>query len=91
VFRQVVMPLCLPGIAAGALMIFNVNMGGFSSTALIGAGKILTLPIVIQRTVILETNYGLGAALAALLLVVVLVINAFSVLLLLRARRGMIV
>jgi len=27
VFRQVVMPLCLPGIAAGALMIFNVNMG----------------------------------------------------------------
>ena len=65
VFRQVVMPLCLPGIAAGALMIFNVNMGGFSSTALIGAGKILTLPIVIQRTVILETNYGLGAALAA--------------------------
>src|SRR5262245_24947451 len=91
VFRQVVMPLCLPGIAAGALMIFNVNMGGFSSTALIGAGKILTLPIVIQRTVILESNYGLGAALAVLLLVVVLVINAFSVLLLLRARRGMIV
>ena len=92
VFRQVVMPLCLPGIAAGALMIFNVNMGGFSSTALIGAGKILTLPIVIQRTVILESNYGLGAALAVLLLGVVLVINAFAVLLLLlRARRGMIV
>ena len=91
VFRQVVMPLCLPGIAAGALMIFNVNMGGFSSTALIGAGKVLTLPIVIQRTVILETNYGLGSALAVLLLVVVLVINAFSVLLLLRARRGIIV
>ena len=91
VFRQVVMPLCLPGIAAGALMIFNVNMGGFSSTALIGAGKILTLPIVIQRTVILENNYGLGAALAVLLLGVVLVINAFAVWLLLRARRGMIV
>ena len=91
VFRQVVMPLCLPGIAAGALMIFNVNMGCFSSTALIGAGKILTLPIVIQRTVILENNYGLGAALAVLLLGVVLVINAFAVLLLLRARRGMIV
>ena len=46
---------------------------------------------MIQRTVILETNYGLGAALAVLLLVVVLVINAVSVLLLLRARRGMIV
>ena len=91
VFGQVVLPICLPGIAAGALMIFNVNMGGFSSTALIGAGKVLTLPIVIQRTVILETNYGLGAALAALLLVVTLALNAFAVLLLVRARRGMIV
>jgi ABC-type spermidine/putrescine transport system permease subunit I len=91
VFRQIVLPLCLPGIAAGALMIFNVNMGGFSSTALIGAGKVLTLPIVIQRTVILETNYGLGAALAVLLLFVVLAINAFTVVLLARTRRDVIV
>jgi len=91
VFAQVVLPICLPGIAAGALMIFNVNMGGFSSTALIGAGKILTLPIVIQRTVILESNYGLGAALAALLLVVTVAINVFAVALLARTRRGMIV
>lgn len=91
VFRQVVLPICLPGVAAGALMIFNVNMGGFSSTALIGAGKVLTLPIVIQRTVILENNYGIGASLAVLLLLVTLAINAFSVWLLVRARRGMIV
>ena len=91
VFTEVVLPISLPGIAAGALMIFNVNMGGFSSTALIGAGKILTLPIVIQRTVILENSYGLGAALSVLLLLVTLAINAFSVLLLMRARRGMIV
>ena len=72
-------------------MIFNVNMGGFSSTALIGAGKILTLPIVIQRTVILENSYGIGAALAVLLLVVTLAINVASVLLLMRARRDVIV
>jgi putative spermidine/putrescine transport system permease protein len=91
VFNQVVLPICLPGIAAGALMIFNVNMGGFSSTALIGAGKILTLPIVIQRTVILENSYGIGAALAVLLLVVTLAINVASVLLLMRARRDLIV
>ena len=91
VFAQVVLPICLPGVAAGALMIFNVNMGGFSSTALIGAGKILTLPIVIQRTVILETSYGLGAALAALLLVVTIAINVAAVVLLARTRRSVIV
>lgn len=91
VMRQVVLPLCLPGIAAGTLMIFNVNMGGFSSTALIGAGKVLTLPIVIQRTVILETSYGLGAALATLLLAVVLLLNLVAVLVLTRTRRGIVV
>ncbi|MEO7157534.1 MAG: ABC transporter permease [Vicinamibacterales bacterium] len=79
VFAQVVLPLAMPGILAGALMIFNVSMGGFSSTALIGAGKVLTLPVVIQRTMLLETSFGMAAALAALLLVSVLMINLVSV------------
>jgi putative spermidine/putrescine transport system permease protein len=86
VFTQVVLPLCRPGLAAGALMVFNVSMGGFSSTALIGAGKVLTLPIVIQRTVLLETSYGSGAALAVLLMATVLAINLCSTALLLRSR-----
>ena len=76
--RQIVLPLCLPGLAAGALTVFNVSMGGFSSTALIGGGKVLTLPIVIQRTVMIETNYGMGAAVAVLLLCTVLAINIWS-------------
>ena len=88
VIRQIVLPLCLPGIAAGALTVFNVSMGGFSSTALIGAGKVLTLPIIIQRTVMLETNYGLGAAVAVLLLCTVLAINIWSSFLLTRMRSG---
>lgn len=86
--RQIVLPLCLPGLAAGALTVFNVSMGGFSSTALIGGGKVLTLPIIIQRTIIVETNYGQGAAVAVLLLCTVLAINIWSSLLLMRTRTG---
>jgi putative spermidine/putrescine transport system permease protein len=88
VIRQVVLPLCFPGLAAGALTVFNVSMGGFSSTALIGGGKVLTLPIVIQRTVMQETNYGMGAAVAVLLLCTVLAINIWSSILLARGRSG---
>jgi putative spermidine/putrescine transport system permease protein len=91
VHRQVVLPLCLPGIVAGALIVFNVSMGGFSSTALIGAGKVLTVPIVIQRTVLLETNYGLGAALAVMLLAAVIVINALAAAVVARTRRDVLV
>jgi putative spermidine/putrescine transport system permease protein len=90
VFRQVVLPLCLPGLVGGALVIFNVSMGGFTSTALIGAGKVLTLPVVIQRTMLLENNFGMAAALAALLLVTVLVINVASVAVVSRMRRGLL-
>ncbi|CAN5793916.1 ABC transporter permease [soil metagenome] len=90
VFRQVVLPLCLPGLVAGALVIFNVSMGGFTSTALIGAGKVLTVPVVIQRTMLLETNFGMAAALAALLLVTVLALNVVSVAAVSRMRKGMV-
>ena len=91
VFAQVVLPLAMPGIVAGALMIFNVSMGGFSSTALIGAGKVLTLPVVIQRTMLLETSLGMAAALAALLLVSVLLINFPSVAIARRSHKGLVV
>jgi putative spermidine/putrescine transport system permease protein len=90
VFRQVILPLCLPGLVAGALVIFNVSMGGFTSTALIGAGKVLTIPLVIERTMLLENSYGTAAAVAALLLATVLVINVVSVAAVSRMRRGLI-
>jgi putative spermidine/putrescine transport system permease protein len=89
-FRQVVLPLCLPGLVAGALVIFNVSMGGFTSTALIGSGKVLTVPVVIQRTMLLENSFGMAAALAALLLATVLAINLASVWAVSRMRKGMV-
>lgn len=91
VMRQVVLPLCLPGLVAGVLTIFNVSMGGFSSTALLGAGRVLTVPVVIQRTMLLENNMGMAAALAALLLLSVLLINLASVAAVSRVRKGMVV
>jgi hypothetical protein len=41
---------------------------------------VFTLPVLIQRSVIVETKYGMGATLAAVLLVSVIVINLVSVL-----------
>jgi ABC-type spermidine/putrescine transport system permease subunit I len=92
-FRRVVVPLSLPGVTIGALMIFNMCMGAFTSAALLGGGRVFTLPVLIQRTVILETKYAVGAALATVLLVSVLLINALSILLLkhMRATRGITV
>jgi putative spermidine/putrescine transport system permease protein len=91
VFTQVILPLCMPGLVGGALLVFNVSMGGFTSTALIGAGRVITLPVLIQRTMLVETNFGMAATLAVGLLLTVLAVNVVAVRLASRTYRGALV
>ncbi|MBM3572306.1 MAG: ABC transporter permease [Alphaproteobacteria bacterium] len=85
-FWRVILPLSLPGVIAGGLIMFNLCMGVFVSAAILGSGKVLTLPVLIQRTIILENKYAMGATLAAILLVSALLVNLLSVLILTRFR-----
>ena len=91
VWYRVIIPLCLPGVVAGSLMSFNMSMGAFTSAALLGDGRIYTLPVLIQRVVVMEAKYGMGGTLAAVLLVSVLLINLLSLYLLLGLRRRRLV
>jgi putative spermidine/putrescine transport system permease protein len=50
-------------------------MGAFTSAALMGGGKVLIMPILIQQLIIQRAEYGKGAALSTLLLVFVFSIN----------------
>jgi putative spermidine/putrescine transport system permease protein len=88
VFWRVLMPLSLPGIIAGSLVVFNLTMGAFTAAALLGGGRVLTLPVLIQRTMILETKYATAATLSAVLLAAVLMINVISILMVSRLRMG---
>ena len=88
---RVVIPLSLPGIVNGSLIVFNLSMGAFVSAALLGGGKVLTLPVVIERTVVLNAEYAMGGTLSAILLGTVLVINIASVLLVRRLRAARLV
>ena len=53
VFWRVVLPLSLPGVIVGSLMMFNLCMGAFTSASLLGGGRVFTLPVLIQRSVII--------------------------------------
>jgi len=86
VIWRVVLPLSLPGVIAGTLVVFNLAAGSFTSPALLGGGKVLTLPVLIQQTAMVQIKYGLAGALSAVLLVAVLLINVVSVLALSRLR-----
>lgn len=77
---RVVVPLSLPGTISASLMLFNLLTGAFVSATLLGGGKILTLPVLIQQSIILFNEYGIAAALATVLLLLVLFVNIISVL-----------
>ena len=88
---RIMLPLSLPGITVGALMIFNMSMGAFTSAALLGGGRVFTLPVLIQRTVMMEIKYAMAGTLAAVLLVSVILINLLSVFLLRRLKAARLV
>ena len=87
-FRLVVLPLAMPGLIAGSLIVFNLNMGAFTSAVLLGGGRVLTLPVVIQRKILLDVDYPIAATLSTLLVGVVFLINLASVLLVRRRAAG---
>jgi putative spermidine/putrescine transport system permease protein len=86
VYKRVIFPLALSGVITGSLMIFNMCMGAFTSAALLGGGRIFTLPVLVQRVVMMELKFSMGATLAAILLVSVVIINLLSVFVLKRMR-----
>ena len=87
VWCRIIIPLSLPGLIAGALMLFNMCMGAFTAVALLGGGRVYTLPVLIQRVVIMEAKYGMGGTLSAILLFSGLLINIFSLFLLWNMRK----
>ena len=90
VYWRVVIPLSLPGIVSTSLLLFNIIMGAFVSALILGGGKIFTLPVLIQQSLMLHAEYGMSATLSALLLVFVFAVNIVSVVLVTRihAARG---
>jgi putative spermidine/putrescine transport system permease protein len=88
VYRRVILPMALPGLVVMSVTVFNLCMGAFTSAAVLGKGTVLTLPVLIWRTILLQVKYGMGSALSAILLLFVLAINLVTIWMIARLRRG---
>src|SRR5919197_1287377 len=73
-FLEVTLPLSMPGILAGSLLVFSLTISSYVTPILMGGFSILTLPILIYQQINGVFNYAFGAALAFLLLAVSLVL-----------------
>ena len=75
VLRQVLLPLSLPGVSAGSLLVFILALGFFITPALVGGPRDMMIAVLIQQQVELF-NWPFASALAALLLAAALVVFA---------------
>jgi putative spermidine/putrescine transport system permease protein len=75
-FRRVYLPLTMPGIAAGFLIVFIYALGFYITPALLGSPQNAMLSELIVLQVSQLFNWGLGATMAAVLLAATLLLLA---------------
>ena len=73
-FWDVFFPLSLPGLFAGALIVFILCLGFFVTPAVLGGGRVIMVSMQIADTIELFYNWGAASALGAVLLLVTLAI-----------------
>jgi putative spermidine/putrescine transport system permease protein len=77
-FRRILLPLSLPGIAAGGLMVFVMSLGYFVTPALLGGTSNMMLAELIAQMIQSLLNWGLGSAAALVLLAVTMALYALQ-------------
>ncbi len=71
VFRRVLLPLSLPGIFAGSVLVFILCLGFYLTPELLGGGKTIMVSSLVQRNVELYLQFGAASAVAMVLLMIV--------------------
>jgi putative spermidine/putrescine transport system permease protein len=69
-FMEVTLPLSLPGILAGSLLVFALAISAYVTPVLLGGNNVLTLPMLIYQQVSASFNLGFAGALGVVLLAV---------------------
>lgn len=73
-FRRIYFPQTVPGIGAGALLVFILSVGYYITPALVGGASGQLISNLIAYHITKSLNWSLGAALAAILLAAVLLL-----------------
>lgn len=73
VFRQVFLPLSLPGVIAAGVLVFIFSLGFYITPAILGGGKTLMVAEWISLQILDLIRWGLGTMMATMLIVAILV------------------
>jgi len=78
IFAKVILPLCLPGLISGSILIFVPVIGSFMEPRILGGRVGVTMGTMIEDQFVQAFNWPLGAALSFTMLGVVLLLFGVS-------------
>jgi len=78
IFWRIYLPLTLPGIFAGSVIVFVLSLGFFITPALLGGGKVMMVAVLIEQEIRQTLNWPFAAALSAVLLILTLGVYALA-------------
>jgi len=73
-FLHVTLPLSVPGILAGVMMVFSLSLSAYVTPALISGGKVKVLAMLIYEQMTQLMNWQFGGAMSLVMLAVSIVI-----------------
>jgi putative spermidine/putrescine transport system permease protein len=75
VWTRVLLPLCAPGLVAGALLVFCAALTSFVTPQILGQGKVATFATMAYQQASLVLDWPLASALAVVMLIMLAVIG----------------
>lgn len=73
-FLRVTLPLTLPGIAAGSVLVFIPSLGNFIVPDLLGGAKVLMIGNLVEQQFLSARNWPFGAALSVMIMSVMFIL-----------------
>ncbi len=88
-FLKITLPLSLPGIASGCILVFLLSVSSYVIPILLGGNKVMITPVLVIQTILEALNWPFGSALAFILFSCAVIIVALLFLVLDKLTKGM--
>lgn len=77
-FTKVTLPLSMPGVVSGIIMVFMPAVSTFVISDLLGGGKTVLLGNVIQSQFLMARNWQFGSAISIVMMILILIVMLIS-------------
>ncbi len=77
-FRRIFLPLSLPGVVAGSLLVFVLALGFYITPTILGSPRETMISRFIADQIQQRLNWGLGSAMAVILMILTFIVLALA-------------